>query len=113
MTDDSEDPDGPLDLRRVDAVSGDVGQTFDSGEGRIFPCEGCGADLEFHIGQQKLSCQFCGFVKEIELLKEAVLEEQDFHAMLAQLQEWRQDQSESDSEESGAESQHRELRCDS
>ncbi len=114
MTDETDDPDGPLDLRRVDAVSVEVGQTFDAGEGRIFPCEGCGADLEFHIGQQKLACQYCGFVKDIELTQEAVLEEQDFHAMLAQLQEWREKTS---SVEPGVpaddESEHRELRCDS
>jgi DNA-directed RNA polymerase subunit RPC12/RpoP len=114
MTNDFEDPDGPLDLRRVDAVSRDVGQTFDAGKGRIFPCEGCGADLEFHIGQQKLSCEFCGFVKEIEFSKEAVLEEQDFHAMLTRLCDWRkEEQAETDSDEPTDESEHRELRCDS
>ena len=116
MTDESEDPDGPLDLRRVDAVSRDVGQTFDAGEGRIFPCEGCGADLEFHIGQQKLSCDFCGFVKEIQLSQDAVLEEQDFETMLARLREWRKEeeqQAEADDDEQHDESEHRELRCDS
>ena len=115
MTDDSEDPDAPPDLPRADAVSGDVGQTFDSGEGRIFPCDGCGADLEFHIGQQKLSCPFCGYVKEIELSGKAVLEEQDFDAMLIRLRNWRQKEQQTDAGkgESDGESEHRELRCDS
>ena len=111
----SEDPDGPLDLRRADAASGEVGQTFDSGEGRIFPCEGCGADLEFHIGQQKLSCHFCGYVKEIELSGDAVLEEQDFDAMLLRLRDWRENEQQTDAGqgESVGQSEHRELRCDS
>ena len=42
------DPDGPLDIHRKDVRTGEVGRTFDSGEGRVFPCEGCGADLEFN-----------------------------------------------------------------
>lgn len=114
MSDETDDPDGPLDLRRVDAVSVEAGQTFDAGEGRIFPCEGCGADLEFHIGQQKLACQYCGFVKEIELTEEAVLEEQDFQAMLAQLKEWREKTSTDMADvNTDLESEHRELRCDS
>ncbi len=41
------------------------GRTFDDGKGRIFPCENCGGDLEFHIGQQSLKCPWCGHVKEI------------------------------------------------
>ena len=48
----AEDPDGPLDLHRRDSHTLDAGRTFDEGTGRIFPCESCGADLEFHIGDQ-------------------------------------------------------------
>jgi DNA-directed RNA polymerase subunit RPC12/RpoP len=114
MTDELDDRDGPLDLRRVDAVSAEAGQTFDAGEGRIFPCESCGADLEFHIGQQKMSCQFCGFVKEIELSEEAVLKEQDFDAMLAQIQQWREKSQTTDVQsDAEGDSERRELRCDS
>ena len=114
MTTDFDDSDGPVDPGQADALPGGVGQTFDEGEGRIFPCDGCGADLKFHIGQQKLSCQFCGFVREIELSKEAVLEEQDFEAMLARVRDWRNERNTKSVVESPEEkSEHQELRCDS
>lgn len=115
MTDDTETPGGPLDLHRTDAVTDDAGQTFDAGEGRIFPCDGCGADLRFHIGQQKLSCGFCGYVKEIDLSADAVLQEQDFEAMLTRLREWRQEdqQADADSGDTDEATARRELRCDS
>ena len=86
------------------------GQKFDDGEGRIFPCEGCGADLEFHIGEQNLTCPYCGYVKEIELSEEAIVEEQDFDQMLAQVRDWRSQKSVASKE---GDSEHRELRCDS
>ena len=114
MAADSEDPDGPLERSQSGSMSAEVGQTFDAGSGRIFPCEGCGSDLEFHIGQQKLSCRFCGFVKEIELSKETVLEEQDFEAMLARLLEWRTKPTAKSVREPQEEvSEHRELQCSS
>lgn len=105
----------PLDLPPVGLTTGEAGQTFDDGEGRIFPCEGCGADLEFHIGQQKLSCPYCGFVKEIELSDDAVVEEQDLPAMLTRVNEWRQQKQQQTTEDEDSESStaHRELRCDS
>lgn len=59
-----------------------AGQTTDAGKGRIFPCEGCGADLHFDIGQQQLKCPFCGFEKRIELRADATIQEQDLLAML-------------------------------
>jgi len=62
-----------------------AGQTTDAGRGRIFPCDGCGADLVFHIGAQRLKCPYCGFVKAIALAADAVIEEQDYHAMLERL----------------------------
>ena len=40
-----------------------AGQQIDEGKGRIFPCESCGADLRFHIGEQRLKCPYCGFTK--------------------------------------------------
>ena len=112
------DPDGPLDLRLRDATTGGIGQTFDTGQGRIFPCDGCGADLEFHIGDQVLSCQFCGHVKEIELRSDATLSEQDYHSMLDKLQDWRQEEAEEqieegDAEHAGDSTTRNELRCDS
>ena len=111
------DEDGPLDLRKVDARSVNVGQTFDAGEGRIFPCDSCGADLVFHIGQQKLSCEYCGHVKEIVIAADATLEEQDFHAMLERVTEWRQEEAaerpEGDDDSPAVSAGQRELRCDS
>ena len=65
------------------------GQLTDAGKARIFPCDQCGADLEFHIGVGQLQCPFCGFTKEIELDPEKTVEEQDFHAMLERLAERR------------------------
>lgn len=59
-----------------------AGATTDDGKGRVYPCEGCGADLEFHIGQQRLKCPFCGFEKEIAVDEGAEISEQDYHAML-------------------------------
>jgi DNA-directed RNA polymerase subunit RPC12/RpoP len=37
-----------------------AGEAVDSGRGRIFPCQKCGSDLTFHIGQQMLDCRHCG-----------------------------------------------------
>ena len=62
-----------------------LGESIDSGKGRVFPCEECGADLEFSIGTQSLKCPFCGAVKTIEVAAEAAVVEHDFHAMLEQL----------------------------
>ncbi|MBL8849344.1 MAG: hypothetical protein JNG89_06655 [Planctomycetaceae bacterium] len=63
-----------------------AGQTTDSGKGRIFPCEGCGADLHFDIGQQRLKCPYCGFEKELELREDAEIREQDLEGMLQRVQ---------------------------
>ncbi|QDU38359.1 DNA-directed RNA polymerase subunit P [Maioricimonas rarisocia] len=64
-----------------------MGQTVDDGKARTFPCEGCGADLKFSIGDQRLKCPFCGYEKEIELDPEAKVAEQDYHAMLERVKE--------------------------
>ena len=66
------------------------GRSVDDGKGRIFPCEKCGADLEFHIGQQDLKCPFCGYEKLIELAPDTEIAEQDFQAILEKVREWRQ-----------------------
>ena len=92
-----------------------AGEAIDDGRGRIFPCEGCGADLTFHIGQQRLKCPYCGFEKEIELAPDARIEEQDFHAMLARVVELReakraQEQPAGDADDA---SQASEVRCES
>ena len=66
------------------------GESVDDGKGRIFPCEQCGADLEFHIGQQDLKCPYCGHEKLIELAPDTEITEQDFHAILEKVREWQQ-----------------------
>lgn len=63
-----------------------AGRTNDDGQARVFPCESCGADLEFSIGQQKLVCPYCGFQKQIELRDDAKIVEQDYEATLARLE---------------------------
>jgi hypothetical protein len=44
-------------------VSNDAGA---NAEVRRFPCEGCGADLAFHIGSQRLVCPHCNFSKDLQ-----------------------------------------------
>lgn len=83
------------------------GESVDGGKGRIFPCEQCGADLEFHIGQQEMKCPYCGFQKQIELSEEVDITEQDFHGMLAKSREWQEQAAEDDVEQSG----QSEVRC--
>ncbi|MBI1309977.1 hypothetical protein GC176_01620 [bacterium] len=81
------------------------GEQIDEGRGRKFPCEGCGADLEFSIGQQDLKCPYCGFEKQLEFAEDATVAEQDFHAMLGRICDLRS----RDRETAGDQS---ELRCD-
>ncbi|MEO0479510.1 MAG: hypothetical protein AAF196_08530 [Planctomycetota bacterium] len=40
--------------------------TDDKDEVRFFPCQSCGADLEFHIGAQRLKCSFCGHEEDLD-----------------------------------------------
>ena len=63
------------------------GEVVDEGKGRIFPCDGCGADLVFNIGVQSLKCEFCGYVKIIEIPSDKQVVEQDFQTMLARMKE--------------------------
>jgi len=109
---------GAVDQRPNDVASDSAGQTFDSGEGRIFPCDGCGADLTFRIGDQVLACQFCGHVRQIELEDDAAVIEQDFHSMLARLRQWREQAAQKkieagDEAHAGLSTNRNELRCDS
>ncbi len=52
---------------------------------RVFPCESCGADLEFQIGAQSLQCSHCGFVKKLDIDPDAAVGEQDFKETLERL----------------------------
>lgn len=71
----------------LEATTTAAGQSVDAGKARIFPCEGCGADLEYHIGQQRLKCPYCGYEKELELPPNREIIEQDYHATLARIRE--------------------------
>lgn len=57
---------------------------------RTFPCESCGAELEFSIGEQDLACRYCGFVKTLDLGDSSEIEEQDLEAALETLSRRRQ-----------------------
>lgn len=89
-------------------VSANIGESIDEGTGRIFPCEQCGADLRFHIGQQVLHCQYCNHEKAIEFDPDAAVEEKDFHDMLRRISDRRQCEAESEGT-----SDRLEVRCDS
>lgn len=66
-----------------------AGEAVDAGKGRIFPCEVCGADLKFEIGEQHLKCPYCGFEKDLEFQPDAVVAEQNLETMLNRLAELR------------------------
>jgi DNA-directed RNA polymerase subunit RPC12/RpoP len=59
-----------------------AGQRIDDGRGRIFPCHGCGADLQYHVGDGELACPFCGARRPVELDPDAAISERDFRAEL-------------------------------
>ena len=71
----------------------------------MFPCDQCGADLKFDIGQQELKCPYCGYVKQIVLPADQSVGEQDFEAMLDRLAELRR-------EGVSQKAQTREIRCE-
>ncbi len=81
------EPPPPPEEAASPVFSEEAGSSIDEGKGRIFPCEGCGADLEFNIGVQQLKCPYCGYEKELQISEDAEIEEQDFHAMLARMEE--------------------------
>lgn len=86
MSSDVADEIPSLDEAEILGQSDVAGRTTDEGKGRMFPCEGCGADLHFDIGQQQLKCPYCGFVKQIELREDADIREQDLESMLSRVQ---------------------------
>ena len=100
----SDDADEPIFLE--DSFEGG-GERIDDENGRIFPCEGCGSDLVFHIETQKLKCQHCGFEKEIGFDPDQEVEEQDFYGMLVHLQELREQPTDE------SEQNEQEVRCES
>ncbi|MEK6258871.1 MAG: hypothetical protein AABP62_09645 [Planctomycetota bacterium] len=89
--------------------TGQSGEVIDAGRGRIFPCERCGADLQFSIGEQSLQCPYCGAVKQIELREDAPIVERDYMTMLSRLKELREQGHDEDEQ---ATNEHA-IRCDS
>jgi len=61
------------------------GELVDNGKGRIFPCDGCGSDLKFHIPKQNLRCEHCGFERAINIPAGAEVAEQDYDSTLERL----------------------------
>ncbi len=92
----------PLDTS-IDSAS--LESSLSQARGRIFPCEQCGADLEFHIGSQQLKCPYCGHQHELTLDDEDEIQEQDFLKELERLKQLHGEQQESLSGVS-------EVRCD-
>lgn len=84
-----------------------LGESTDDGKGRIFPCDRCGADLVFSIGQQSLQCPYCGAIKQIEIPADQEIVEQDLEAMLQHLKELK----EGGEEDESATGEHV-VRCD-
>ena len=78
----------------------------DAERGRTFPCESCGADLEFNVGAQSLKCAHCGHTKTLDFDFAAEVFEQDYHEMLTRIAELRD---EGRLDEQGL----REVACDS
>ena len=96
-------------VERDPDATGRPGEEIDAGRGRIFPCEQCGADLEFSIGEQSLKCPHCGAVKQIELPADAPIVERDYLAMLARLELLREQGHDEDEQ---ASNEHA-IRCES
>ena len=86
-------------------TTAEAGANADPALGRNFPCEGCGAKLEFHIGQQSLKCPFCGTEKALEIPEGAEVVEKDLGAALRLQVERRREQ--------GARSLTAEIKCGS
>lgn len=50
---------------------------------RVFPCDGCGANLSFDIASQRLECPYCGHARDLSVDGDAAIEERDLSAALA------------------------------
>lgn len=80
---------------------------MDSGKGRTFPCEQCGADVEFDIRSQRMKCPFCSHEKDLTKPAGKSVSEQDYEARLRKLSEKRA----SKPAQPGGDDLH-EVRCD-
>jgi len=62
--------------------SDDAGREVEQSAPRMFPCDGCGADFEFKIADQRMECPFCGHVKELSTSDDAAIVEHDLRAAI-------------------------------
>lgn len=72
-------------VRTVEGSTERLSASGEPGQARTFPCGACGADMRFSIGDQKLACDHCGHVTELEVDGEADIKEQDFEQALSHL----------------------------
>lgn len=68
-----------------DFVAERAGDAVDSGKGRTYPCEQCGADLEFSIHDQSLACPYCGHVQAVDEPEDEI-RENDYLAAIERLE---------------------------
>lgn len=52
---------------------------------RVFPCAGCGANLQFDVAAQSLKCPYCGHEQDLGIADDATVAERDLAAGLARL----------------------------
>ena len=97
--------DSPLFDSDYETTTEEPGRSTSEGEARVFPCEQCGADLKFNIGEGAMKCPYCGHVKLVEIEEEKEIQEQDYESMLIKLQE---DKEKGEHQEEG----QKEIRCD-
>lgn len=69
-------------MKTTGSTQGEAGTSKDPALGRNFPCDGCGAKLEFHIGAQSLKCPYCGTTKALEIPEGASVSEKDLGGAL-------------------------------
>ncbi|MBI5758016.1 MAG: hypothetical protein HZA46_05815 [Planctomycetales bacterium] len=93
--------------------TGFAGSTVDEGQGRVFPCQKCGADLTFNIGAQSLKCPYCGHEQPLQFDPGAAVTEQDFAAMLDRVRELREQRDAKSTTTGEPPSNVKEIRCSS
>ncbi len=82
-------PPPPVSAADSGRTTGPASSARSQQDGRLFPCPGCGADLEFHIGLQRLKCPYCGLEREVAVPEDAEVDENDFRELLERLKQQR------------------------
>lgn len=63
-----------------------AGRVIDDAKGRTYPCEQCGADVEFDIGSQRMKCPYCAHIRELgPPPAKKTVSEQDYIARIHQV----------------------------